>query len=92
MRNLKSIAAAITMMTVIAFSTTFANAGIIVAGFDRDTTKTTSEEPCTEPTGKPDWGIIVAGYGGIIVAGFVGIIVAGAVETPSTECGIIVAG
>lgn len=92
MRKLKSIAATATMMAVIVLSTTFANAGIIVAGFDRDTTKTTSEQPCTEPTEKPDWGIIVAGFTGIIVAGFTGIIVAGAVETPSTECGIIVAG
>lgn len=90
MRKLKNIVAAITMMSVLAFATPFANAGIIVAGLEGETKTTT--EPCTETTEKPDWGIIVAGLGGIIVAGFTGIIVAGAVEAPTTECGIIVAG
>jgi hypothetical protein len=91
MRNLKNIIAAITMMTVLVFATSAANAGIIVAGFG-ERTKTATTEPCTERTGKPDWGIIVAGLRGIIVAGLTGIIVAGATETPTTECGIIVAG
>ena len=92
MRNLKNTVAAITMMAVIVFGSTFANAGIIVAGFGDETEKTTTEQPCTEPTGKTDWGIIVAGATGIIVAGFMGIIVAGATDAPNTECGIIVAG
>ena len=93
MISLKNFVAAITMMTVLVFGTTFANAGIIVAGFSKDAkTRTIATEPCTETSEKPDWGIIVAGITGIIVAGFTGIIVAGATETPTTECGIIVAG
>lgn len=91
MRNLKNIVAAIAIMAVLATSTTFANGGIIVAGFSKDT-KTTTTEPCTETSEKTDWGIIVAGITGIIVAGFTGIIVAGATEEPTTDCGIIVAG
>ncbi|MDM7921819.1 MAG: hypothetical protein QUS14_05925 [Pyrinomonadaceae bacterium] len=90
MRNVKNFFAAATMMVVLVFGTTFAHGGIIVAGFGEKTrTTTTKTEVCTEPQGKVDWGIIVAGMG-IIVAGF-GIIVAGATEAP-TECGIIVAG
>lgn len=89
MKNLKNTVAAITLLAVIAFGTTFANAGIIVAGFNEK-----EETPCTETTRteKMDWGIIVAGLRGIIVAGFTGIIVAGATDTPPVECGIIVAG
>ena len=89
MKNLKNTVAAITLLAVIAFGTTFANAGIIVAGFNEK-----EETPCTETTRteKMDWGIIVAGLRGIIVAGFTGIIVAGATDTPPVDCGIIVAG
>ena len=92
MKNLKNTAAALTLMAVIAFGTTFANAGIIVAGFNE---KTATERTCVETTTKApkiDWGIIVAGLRGIIVAGFTGIIVAGATDTPTVDCGIIVAG
>jgi len=89
MKNLKNTVAAFTLMAVIAFGTTFANAGIIVAGFNEK-----EATPCTETTKteKMDWGIIVAGLRGIIVAGFTGIIVAGATDTPTVDCGIIVAG
>ena len=88
MRNVKNTLTALTLMAVLAFGTTFANAGIIVAGA---TAKT--DDPCTEPTEKVDYGIIVAGFTGIIVAGFTGIIVAGATDDGSTtNCGIIVAG
>ena len=91
MTNLKNTVAAITLTAVIAFGSTFAHAGIIVAGFNE---KTTTETTCVETkTEKMDWGIIVAGLRGIIVAGFTGIIVAGAAETtPNVDCGIIVAG
>ena len=91
MTNLKNTVAAITLTAVIAFGSTFAHAGIIVAGFNEKAETT----PCTETTKveKMDWGIIVAGLRGIIVAGFTGIIVAGAAETtPNVDCGIIVAG
>ncbi len=90
MRNLKNTLAAFTMMFVLAFGTTFANAGIIIAGFNEKST-TKSEQPCTQPSEKEDWGIIIAGVG-IIIAGFTGIIIAGAAEAPTTECGIIIAG
>ncbi len=101
MKKLKNTLAAFTMMFVLAFGTTFAHAGIIVAGFNERSTTTRSGDPCKESkesNEKQDVGIIVAGAGiivagiGIIVAGFTGIIVAGAAETPTTNCGIIVAG
>ncbi|MGI8812819.1 MAG: hypothetical protein ACR2IH_09890 [Pyrinomonadaceae bacterium] len=86
MKNIQKTLTALTLMTVLAFGTTFANAGIIVAG-------ATSGDPCTDTT-KVDNGIIVAGLTGIIVAGFTGIIVAGfSSDTKDpVNCGIIVAG
>ena len=88
MKNIQKAITALTLMTVLAFGTTFANAGIIVAGATSN-----DGDPCTETT-KVDNGIIVAGLTGIIVAGFTGIIVAG--YTGDTKgpvnCGIIVAG
>lgn len=84
---MKKTLTALTLAAVMAFGTTFANAGIIVAGLT-DTDPNTGD-PCVE---KVDNGIIVAGFG-IIVAGFTGIIVAGAADdTTPTNCGIIVAG
>jgi hypothetical protein len=79
---MKKTIATITLAAIMTFGTTFANAGIIVAGRSAD-------NGCTQTQDKD--GIIVAGRGGIIVAGFagsgVGIIVAGL-----TTVGIIVAG
>ena len=77
--KMKNALTALVLIAVMTFGTTFANAGIIVAGF-------TGGNPCTA---KSNTGIIVAGFTGIIVAGFTGIIVAGAKEE---ACGIIVAG
>ncbi|CAN5575073.1 hypothetical protein BH24ACI3_BH24ACI3_14970 [soil metagenome] len=93
MKNLKNTLAAFTMMFVLAFGTTFANAGIIVAGFNERSTTSRNGNPCKDSSEKQDVGIIVAGIG-IIVAGltgFTGIIVAGVSERQS-NCGIIVAG
>lgn len=88
MKTVKQLIAAFTMAGIIILSTSFANAGIIVAGAKKDT----SSQACGQSTGKTNSGIIVAGFVGIIVAGFTGIIVAGAVDSPTTNCGIIVAG
>ena len=85
---MKKTIATITLAAIMTFGSTFANAGIIVAGKNAD-------NGCQ---GKD--GIIVAGLTGIIVAGLTGIIVAGvtADTTPNpTVCttdkdGIIVAG
>lgn len=96
---MKKTITAITLAMVLMVSTSFANGGIIVAGFgDNNDSKT--KNPCE--TVKVDNGIIVAGFTdgiivagftGIIVAGFTGIIVAGATdENPPVNCGIIVAG
>lgn len=84
MKMIKNTLTALTMIAVLAFGTTFANAGIIVAG--------ATDEPCTESSDNGGKGIIVAGLTGIIVAGFTGIIVAGATDTEPVNCGIIVAG
>jgi hypothetical protein len=91
MKTIKNTVAAATLMAVMVFGTTFANAGIIIAGFN-EKTKTTRTEPCTGKGEKVDWGIIIAGLNGIIIAGLTGIIIAGAVEEPPTNCGIIIAG
>ncbi len=94
---MKKTLTTILLATILTFGTTFANAGIIVAGaLDQDN----SGDPCKEAVAKNDGiivagldGIIVAGFTGIIVAGFTGIIVAGfADDTTPVNCGIIVAG
>lgn len=100
MRKVRNILTTATLASLLLFGTTFANAGIIVAGLaDRQevdqctvnkdtTTKVDSGIIVTDLDGT---GIIVAGFTGIIVAGFTGIIVAGATAEP-VDCGIIVAG
>jgi hypothetical protein len=107
MKKIQNILTVMTLAAIVLLSSTFANAGIIVAGYN-DTTTTT--DPCSTTSTdistdvskdtKIDSGIIVAGFTGIIVAGFTGIIVAGATgiivtdakTTSTTNCGIIVAG
>ena len=88
---MKKTIATITLAAIMTFGSTFANAGIIVAG-------RTADNGCTTTQNKD--GIIVAGLTGIIVAGLTGIIVAGLADTDTTPCttnsfakdGIIVAG
>lgn len=88
MRKIKGYITAATMLAVITFGTTFANAGIIVAG-----ALETDPNPCTE-TEKDLGGIIVAGITEFSKFAITGIIVAGAFEseTSNETCGIIVAG
>ena len=97
MKKVRNIIAAATMSAMLLFGTTFANAGIIVAGL----TDKPETDPCTVTGEKVDSGIIVtdldgiivAGLTGIIVAGYTGIIVAGVKQdTTPVNCGIIVAG
>ncbi len=91
MKNLRNFFGWITLVTIFTFGTTFANAGIIIAG--------AQDEPCTNTetdnggiiiAGVKD-GIIIAGFTGIIIAGITGIIIAGASDEP-VNCGIIIAG
>jgi len=80
MKNAKRMVAAGTMMGVIVFGATLANAGIIIAG------KESSQ--CGGTSKKNDLtGIIIAG----VVAARTGIIIAGR-ESVRTNCGIIIAG
>jgi hypothetical protein len=90
MKNLKNMLAAITMMAILVFGTTFANAGIIIAGAESGDSKTCGE-------GSKDGGF---GVSGIIIAGIIiartGIIIANAgiiiaKEDPNLTCGIIIA-
>jgi hypothetical protein len=98
MKNLKNTVAAVAMMAVMVFGTTFANAGIIIAGRTTENVKTSAPDPCSG-TGtdiKSDviselGGIIIAGFG-IIIAGRGGIIIAGLNNEPVVNCGIIIAG
>jgi hypothetical protein len=84
MKNIKNTLRAATMLAVIAFGTTFANAGIIIGGLQSDPV-----DPCTENTG-----IIIGGLTGIIIGGFTGIIIGGArgSDGSTDPCGIIIGG
>ena len=97
---MKKAITTIALAAILTFGSTFANAGIIVAGIADSGTKGT---PCTSKDGiivAGLDGIIVAGLDGIIVAGLTGIIVAGFGDKGSSTCtqpvtvndGIIVAG
>ncbi len=91
MKSLKTIFAAITLTTLLAVSTTFADPGILISDLSGGNTPT----PCTEGNGTKndqDTGIIIAGLTGIIIAGFTGIIIAGATDNGPVNCGIIIAG
>ena len=89
MNNLKNKFAVGTMAAVILLGTTFANAGIIIAG-------ATAPQPCTQDPAATETSktkTYLNNFTGIIIAGFTGIIIAGATEPPPTEtCGIIIAG
>ncbi len=88
MKNLKNMFAAATLMTVMVFGTTFANAGIIIArGSDADTKQTTTRPTACEEPQSSFVGIIIA-FTGIIIAK-TGIIIAK--DTPVVNCGIIIA-
>lgn len=101
MKNLKNTISAAALLAVLAFGSTFAHAGIIVAGREDGLVTRTTDQVCNEKSDKINWGIIVAGVTGIIVAGFTGgadgdrsgIIVAGLTDSDTTDRGgIIVAG
>jgi hypothetical protein len=92
MKNIKNALTALTLIAVLVFGTTFANAGIIVAGAVDNGDPCTQTKKSSELKTKADFGIIVAGITGIIVAGFTGIIVAGVSDDTDVNCGIIVAG
>lgn len=98
MNKVRNLITATAMMAILLVGTSFANGGIIIAGY---TDKPTEPEPCTEQrTTKYDSGIIVtdltgiiiAGFTGIIIAGYTGIDVAGATKKEPVNCGIIIAG
>jgi hypothetical protein len=97
MKTIKGYITAATMFAVLAFGSTFANAGIIVAGrtADTNTKKSTMKtlstddgDPCTDDSTDLG-GIIVAGFTAVATYATAGIIVAGATQE---TCGIIVAG
>lgn len=94
---MKKTITTITLAAIMTLGTTFANAGIIVAGRGVDNNTCSQSKDGIIVAGRD--GIIVAGLTGIIVAGLTGIIVAGlddsSTTTPCTSAdkdGIIVAG
>ena len=99
MKNVRNMLMSASMTGILLMGSTFANAGIIVAGFRSDSDSKQPADPCTTSTVSKKSttgiivtdGIIVAGIAGIIVAGIAGIIVTDAPSTPQ-NCGIIVAG
>ena len=96
MTNFKKTVAAITLMVVMAFTTTVANAGLIISDATGNTPPACTQEP--NKGGKDSGvlsgltGIITAGFTGIITAGFTGIITAGFSSDEPVNCGIITAG
>ena len=96
MKNLKTNIATFVLMTIFLVSTTFANTGILVAGFSSGN----ETQPCNAETSNEDKGVILSSdFTGILVAGFTGILVAGytGIDIDSSakeqiDCGILVAG
>lgn len=87
---LKKVIVSGLLAVIISFSTSFANAGIIVLGKSGSATKSSttslsSGDPCEQTASGS------ASLTGIIVLGVTGIIVLGAQDAPS-DCGIIVLG
>jgi len=78
---MKKTLSTIALATVLLFGSTFANAGIIIAGAPAQDPGDT----CTDNGG--DTGLI-----GIIIAGYTGIIIAGRTDDTPQACGIIIAG
>ena len=81
MKNLKSTFTALVMMFVIAFGTTFANAGIIIAAREGGDCKTSATKKTDDTM---NTGIIIA-YTGIIIA-YTGIIIALKGEEAPAPC------
>ncbi len=83
------------MVTMLAFGTTFVNAGIIIRGRDGgdgDDLRSKATDTCTTKVdSKMNDGIIIRGIG-IIIRGFTGIIIRGLNEEPTVNCGIIIRG
>lgn len=97
MRNLRNFFTAAVMVTMLAFGTTFVNAGIIIRGRDGgdgDDLRSKANDPCVtkvDTKGTINDGIIIRGFG-IIIRGFTGIIIRGLNEEPKVNCGIIIRG
>jgi formate-dependent nitrite reductase membrane component NrfD len=84
MKNLKNMFAAATLMTVMVFGTTFANAGIIMSrGAAGDTKTSVCEEPQSDYIG------IIMSLTGIIVTAKTGIIMSREKDATVLSCGII---
>lgn len=91
MKNLKNTFAGIIMMGVLAFGTTFANAGIVIAltgegDVKKETKPTVCEEPQSSITG------IVIAFTDIILSAKTGIILTRVKDTTVVvNCGIVIA-
>lgn len=75
------------LIAILAFGTTFANAGILI-----NSLKTETEQPCTEPTTKVDSGILINSFTGILINSLTGILINSSVDTSTTptNCGILI--
>ncbi len=86
MNTLKGWISTTFLLVAISMTATSARAGIIVG----NVLSTDQTVPCTDQTGKIDWGIIVGNLTGIIVGNLTGIIVGNGTDVPNQSCGIIV--
>lgn len=101
MNSIKNIAATFLMIVVLLFGTTFANAGIIIAGAYDGPPSTDPADPCAESATSGNQssffaeGIIIAGAKEV-ASSLSGIIIAGATSDDGNDgndtCGIIIAG
>ena len=84
MKTLKHILMATVISMVLITGASTANAGIIV----NDAVET--NQPCVDTNSRNDWDISISELIGIIINDFGGIIVNDGLDTPTTNCGIIV--
>jgi hypothetical protein len=83
MKTLKNLFAAVTLVAVLTFGTTFASAGLLIS----DLTGGNGADPCKEGAASVT-GVIITGFTGVIITGFTGVIITGAAD----DCGVIITG
>jgi hypothetical protein len=83
MKTIKGWITTTFLIAAIAVSATTANAGILVGNIS-------SDQPCTQPTGKIDLDSVTTTFVGILIGNLTGILVGNLTTPPVENCGIIV--
>lgn len=88
MKRYKNIAATFLMIGILTLGSSFANAGILINDFN-GSERTKTEQPCTNPDEKIDYGILINDIIGILINDFTGILI-NDVRTTTVDCGILI--